>query len=60
VNTLKSSVVHRAQQYSFSLLDLIEYSQNPEEDLSTQVVEATQQMRFSTTCVNRPKWNMLL
>jgi len=29
------SDVHRARQYCFGLLDLIRYSQNPEEDLST-------------------------
>jgi len=35
------SDIHRARQYCFSLLDLIRYSQNPGEDLSTQAVETT-------------------
>jgi len=35
------SDVHRARQYCFGLLDLIRYSQNPGEDLSSQVEERT-------------------
>jgi len=35
------SDVHKARQYSFGLLDLIRYSQNPGEDLFKQVVETT-------------------
>jgi len=40
-HTLICSDVHSARQYCFSLLDLIRYSQNSGEDLSTQVVETT-------------------
>jgi len=35
------SDVQRARRYCFGQLDLIRYSQNPGEDLSTQAVEAT-------------------
>jgi len=49
--------VHRARQYCFGLVDLIRYSQNPGEDLSTQVpvVETTPYRSFSITWVYRPK-----
>jgi len=39
--SVNRSDVHRARQYCFGLLDLIRHSQNPGEDLSTQVVETT-------------------
>jgi len=57
------SDVHRARQNCFGLLDLIRYSQNPGEDLSTQVVETTLSMSFSTTSptwIYRPKANFIL
>jgi len=35
LNNIITSAVYRAQQYCFSLLDLIRYSQKPGDDLST-------------------------